>query len=245
MVPRFSRGCMDQCSTASYIDEFIPFLPTPAIPTNPLSTSCLLAPLVATAFRTCNINTGFGSHQIAFMNDDIQTPPFPCFASNARTAVKMAPLSSPQPAFESSAMNSIEAFVTPERAEASRKILECIESKCCGNKSNTSTTSRFRESKGTLFIQKSRDLNALEVDLSQNTRAREMSMKSVIEGVAMKEELSFISKEHPRMLKSTMRAWNGMEKESESFKRAMQLAKTIDEDFIFKPRGPTFSPRSE
>lgn len=101
---------MDKCHTATYIDEFIPYLPTPPIPTNPLSTSCLLAPFVADSYKSCSINTGSGSHHVAFMNDDIQTPPYPCFSSDARTAVKMAPLTSPSPRFESSPVNSIEVL---------------------------------------------------------------------------------------------------------------------------------------
>ncbi|XP_059087086.1 uncharacterized protein LOC131883594 [Tigriopus californicus] len=230
-LPNFSTGCMDKCDTAFYINELIPYLPTPPMSTNPLSTSCLLAPLVAQLYPTCSINTELGSHQIAFMNDDIQTPPHPCFGSNARTAVKMADLSTPSPRFESSSANSIEAFSSAAREEASSKILQCMEEKCCSQ--SRSERSRFMESDGTLVIRQNGEDSVQEVDLSRNVNTRSQSLQKTIEGVIMMEELRFLQIENPDIFSETMLLWNQRAKDDSTFKEAFEFANEFDINSFF------------
>lgn len=89
--------------------------------------------------------------------------------------------------------------------QAAEQILQCIESECCLNRSDRAS---IAESQGTILIQKRNALTAQKVVVNQHFKGQNVPMKRVIESVAMKEELSFISKEHPEMMKLTLELWN-------------------------------------
>eukprot|EP00095_Tigriopus_kingsejongensis_P004444 maker-scaffold227_size249015-snap-gene-1.33 protein:Tk04444 transcript:maker-scaffold227_size249015-snap-gene-1.33-mRNA-1 annotation:"---NA---" len=92
-------GCLDKCTTATYLSN-LANIPAAGGGTNPLGTSCLLAGLLAPRFP-CPIQTRTSAYHVAFMNDDIQTPAFPCFGSNSRAAVKIGTVNTPYPPLES------------------------------------------------------------------------------------------------------------------------------------------------
>ncbi|XP_059080679.1 uncharacterized protein LOC131878631 [Tigriopus californicus] len=143
----------------------------------------------------------------------------------------MADLSTPSPRFESSSANSIEAFSSAAREEASSKILQCMEEKCCSQ--SRSERSRFVKSDGTLVIRQNGEDSVQEVDLSRNVNTRSQSLQKTIEGVIMMEELRFIQIENPDILSETMLLWNQRAKDDSTFKEAFEFANDFDINSFF------------
>eukprot|EP00095_Tigriopus_kingsejongensis_P009450 maker-scaffold1687_size31086-snap-gene-0.9 protein:Tk09450 transcript:maker-scaffold1687_size31086-snap-gene-0.9-mRNA-1 annotation:"membrane protein" len=126
-------ACLDKCTTATYLSN-LPNIPPAGGGTNPLGTSCLLAGLLAPMFP-CRIDTRTKAYHVAFMNDDIQTPAFPCFAANSRAAVKIGTVNTPNPPLESIPQLGIQTEPTSNNLEAAIMIQKCIEDRCCRSRS--------------------------------------------------------------------------------------------------------------
>eukprot|EP00095_Tigriopus_kingsejongensis_P004437 maker-scaffold227_size249015-snap-gene-1.29 protein:Tk04437 transcript:maker-scaffold227_size249015-snap-gene-1.29-mRNA-1 annotation:"nad-dependent epimerase" len=121
-----------QCTTATYLSN-LANIPAAGGGTNPLGTSCLLAGLLAPRFP-CPIQTRTSAYHVAFMNDDIQTPAFPCFGSNSRAAVKIGTVNTPYPPLESLPQLGIQTQVSSANLKASLNILSCIQRHCCSSR---------------------------------------------------------------------------------------------------------------